>query len=69
MISSEVPRLRVLVAKDISYILEGMVERERNTLVGALLQLAIVRCLLDEIEQLGGQGFISNGPRWESVSR
>lgn len=37
-------------------------------LVGALLQLAVVGCLLDDIEDLLGKGRIGDWPCWEKVS-
>jgi hypothetical protein len=36
-------------------------------LVGALLQLAVVGCLLDDVEDLLGEGGVGDGPGWGGV--
>lgn len=37
-------------------------EREGQTFIGALAQLSIMRCLLDEIEDGLGEGLVCYGP-------
>lgn len=37
-------------------------------LVGALLQLTVVAGLLDDVEDLLGEGRVGNGPGWEEIS-
>ncbi len=38
------------------------VEGDDGTFVGAFLQLAVVRSLLDDVEDLLSQRFVGNGP-------
>ena len=69
MTSSAVPRLRVLVAvqKSVSdpyNMLQCGSTRDQDhlTLVGTLLQLAVVRSLLHKVQQLLGESLIGQGP-------
>ena len=38
---------------------------ETHTLVGTLLQLAVVRSLLNEVEQVLGKGLVGEGPGYK----
>jgi hypothetical protein len=42
--------------------LRGSAVERLGCLVGALLQLAVVAGLLDEVEELLGEGFVGDGP-------
>jgi hypothetical protein len=42
--------------------LGGSAVKRLGSLVGALLQLAVVAGLLDEVEELLGEGFVGDGP-------
>ena len=59
MIISEVPRLRVLVA-EMSLVKTGLEDSVSPTLVGTFLELSVVACLLNNIQDLLGEGFIGD---------
>lgn len=76
MINSATPRLRVLVAVNVVSIAQGALFAKHSiclrqidffsgllhTFVGSLLGLAVVGSLLEEIQQLLGEGLVGHGP-------